>query len=153
MWTYRPADSSTPIQQKSGPRAATARTESVDRFSAAASHERRSTVQQPAAFIRAQQQRVDLSESLLREETARAKDFGSGMTARPGHAQVRPARMIRTACVLGSLYLAGLVAGSLSSRFLSGRITQPCLLLGAGKVTPEGLDLSSSICNYAYSSA
>ena len=77
MWTYRPADSSTPIQQKTGPHAATARTEPIDRLSDAATHERRSTVQQPAAFIRAQQQRSPLDESLLREETARAKDFGS----------------------------------------------------------------------------
>lgn len=119
MWTYRPADSSTPIQQKNGPRAATAHTEPIDRLSAAASHERRSSVQQPAAFIRAQQQRAALDESLLREEKARAKGFGLSVTARPGHAQVRPARMIRTACVLGGLYLAGLAAGSLSSRFLS----------------------------------
>ena len=40
----------------------------------------------------------------------------------------------------------------IGSRFLRGRITHPCLLLRAGKVTPEGFDLGSAICSYAYSS-
>ena len=47
----------------------------------------------------------------------------------------------------------GLFGLQISNRFLSGRIAHPCMLLRACKVTPEGLDLSNAICNYAYSSA
>ena len=41
----------------------------------------------------------------------------------------------------------------IDNRFLSDLMAHPCLLLHAGKVTPEGLDLSSAICNCVYSSA
>ena len=51
------------------------------------------------------------------------------------------------------LALGDLFDLQISNRFLSGRITHPCLLLRTGKVTPEGLDLNNAICNYAYSSA
>ena len=46
----------------------------------------------------------------------------------------------------------GLFVLQIGGRFLSGRIAHPCLLFRAGKITPKGLDLSSAICNYAYSS-
>ena len=46
----------------------------------------------------------------------------------------------------------GLFILQIGSLFLSGRIAHPFLLLRAGKVTPEGLNLSSAIYNYAYSS-
>ena len=47
----------------------------------------------------------------------------------------------------------GLFLLQISSRFLSGRIAHPCLLLCAGKVNSEGFDLHRTICHYAYNNA
>lgn len=113
MWTYRPAEI-TPIQHNK-------------EFHSAAKHPEQSRPQPSSAAFSAQAGTTPRQAAFKEEKHRQRSGYAPQKVAEASvatqklhfTAQTKPSRMLRSACMMGSLYLTGLAAGALCSRLLS----------------------------------